>query len=173
MAAAGAVGVCADEKPVKARQPVLTTTLSVDRVRVGDEVTLTETMPLSAKTAVVGFAHKVLRIGVDDSERGRLILLDKADFEAVTTPPQDEPESRVFEGANFLQALSVSKPLDRFWMTPEKGMSFKDNMVTKGRVVRFKPLKPGIYLIVSVWNDRSRGDLESNPVILSVDPKAK
>ncbi len=164
----------ADPKPPVGRDMAITAQLSADRTTVGEEVTLTESMPRGVKTTVVGFRHEVLRIGAFDEKAERVRVFSPEEYVPIS-PIRLEHAPKYFEGKYFHEDNVFTKPLDTFWITSWKGISFDENLVTKGRAIRFTPLIPGAYMITAVWKQQKddRFGTVSNPVILTVLPAKK
>ena len=138
--------------------------LSTDTASIGEEVVLTEMLPVDQEEAVFGFHHEVQLIADYESERKAFTLRDPERCRAISSGTQS-----YFSGDEFLAHINLSKPIRRFWFANDAKMK---NGAHNGRVLLFKCLKPGIYSIVSVWSlpDEDR-ELVSTPVILTVEPK--
>ena len=154
----------------KTRTVAITLTLDTDRVRVGDEVVLTQTVPEKFKMNVFCLRFDMTVLGKWNAEKTALILFESRDW--LTSAPElaDEKNLKDFEG--FARTI-LAPARDRF-PADEKGETqsmFTANGV-KGVRNKVKAIHPGLYMFTAVWKQKDPDpELVSVPVILTVEPK--
>ena len=145
------------------REVAVTLTLSSEKLEVGEELTVVETVPETFKTSVISFNYKTVILGHYDAEMKKMVL-----YEFKNTW-RTSPATK-FDG---LVELELTHPMDKFPKERPGEVWIGGNGV-KGRRTTCKPKEAGVYMIVAVWGQEPpAGDITSLLVILRVDPKTK
>lgn len=100
-------------KAKPARKVAIAVAPSAERVSVGEDVVLTESMPLAGETKVVGFRHDVFRLGVRDEKLNALVLLTWGDVSPVSPSDEGGP----YAGEDILVTSTGTPPPDSFRLT--------------------------------------------------------